>query len=102
MGRSPLAPHSASATELKDRIHAERRGAPFVVFRDGDGGQRIFDLADADRRITVGRRSGNDIALDWDAEVSRVPAALEPMGGAWTLVDDGLSRNGSYLNGAHV
>ena len=102
MAQSPLAPHSASATELKDRIHAERRGAPFVVFRDGDGRQHILDLAGAERRMTVGRRSGNDLSLPWDAEVSRVHAALEPMGDAWTLVDDGLSRNGSYLNGARV
>jgi pSer/pThr/pTyr-binding forkhead associated (FHA) protein len=28
-----------------------------------------------------------------------VHAELEPTGGEWTLVDDGLSRNGSFVNG---
>ena len=29
-------------------------------------------------------------------------AELEPSGGEWTLVDDGLSRNGSFVNGERV
>jgi pSer/pThr/pTyr-binding forkhead associated (FHA) protein len=31
-----------------------------------------------------------------------VHAELEPSGGVWTLVDDGLSRNGSFVNGERV
>jgi hypothetical protein len=27
---------------------------------------------------------------------------LEPVGGDWTLVDDGLSRNGSFVNGSRI
>ena len=37
--------------------------------------------------------------LDWDSEISRVHAALERIGDDWTVVDDGLSHNGTYLNG---
>ena len=37
--------------------------------------------------------------LAWDERVSRVHAALDPVGSDWTLVDDGLSRNGTFLNG---
>jgi hypothetical protein len=102
MGQSPLAPHSSSAVELKDRIQAERRCSPFVVYRGVDGGQHIFDLGEAGDRVTIGRRTSNPIALDWDAEVSRIHAALERIGDAWTLVDDGLSRNGSFVNGARL
>ena len=29
-------------------------------------------------------------------------AVLERAGGHWTLVDDGLSRNGSFVNGRRV
>ena len=29
-------------------------------------------------------------------------ALLESVGEEWTLVDDGLSRNGSYVNGSRV
>lgn len=102
MAQSPLAPHSASAAELRDRIHAERQGSPFVVFRDAEKRQRIFDLGDAEDRVMIGRRTANAIALDWDAEVSRIHAALERIGDDWTLVDDGLSRNGSFVNGARL
>jgi pSer/pThr/pTyr-binding forkhead associated (FHA) protein len=40
--------------------------------------------------------------LDWDSEISRVHAALERIGEDWTVVDDGLSHNGTYLNGSRV
>jgi len=92
--------HRASAAELKEQIEAERRGAPFVVLRDGEDRQRIVAL-EGDR-LTVGRTDGADVALDWDGEVSRVHAELQPVGGAWTLVDDGLSRNGTFVNGERV
>jgi pSer/pThr/pTyr-binding forkhead associated (FHA) protein len=40
--------------------------------------------------------------LDWDRQVSRSHAQLERHGTDWTLVDDGLSRNGSQVNGERV
>jgi pSer/pThr/pTyr-binding forkhead associated (FHA) protein len=52
--------------------------------------------------LSVGRDERCDVPLPWDEEVSRVHAVLEPIGGAWTLSDDGLSRNGSFVNGARV
>src|ERR1700759_5287311 len=33
---SPLDAHVATPQDLKDRIAAERRGTPFLVYRDGD------------------------------------------------------------------
>ena len=53
-------------------------------------------------RVTVGRQKQSDIPLTWDGEVSRAHAYLEPVGEEWTLVDDGLSRNGSFVNGSRV
>jgi pSer/pThr/pTyr-binding forkhead associated (FHA) protein len=91
-----------SPTELAERLQAERRGVPFVVYLDGDGRQQIVDLGDRDEPLSVGRQLANDIPLPWDTEVSRVHAVLEPVGSEWTLVDDGLSRNGSYVNGSRV
>jgi pSer/pThr/pTyr-binding forkhead associated (FHA) protein len=102
MARSPLAPHSALPAELRDRVEAERRGTPFLVFRDGDGRQHIVELPSGAERMTVGRRSSNDVALPWDTEVSRVHAELERIGEDWTLADDGLSRNGSFVNGTRL
>jgi pSer/pThr/pTyr-binding forkhead associated (FHA) protein len=91
--------HTSTPGELKERLAAERAGEPFLLYRDADGRQAIFPLADRSRPLTVGRRAGNAIALTWDPEVSRVHAQLEPVGGDWSLSDDGLSRNGSYVNG---
>jgi pSer/pThr/pTyr-binding forkhead associated (FHA) protein len=97
--RALAGPHAATPVELKARLEAERRGSPFLLYRDQEGRQVIVELDDAGSRITIGRRPDNDIALPWDAEVSRVHAQLEPVGGDWSLIDDGLSRNGSYVNG---
>jgi pSer/pThr/pTyr-binding forkhead associated (FHA) protein len=54
------------------------------------------------QRLTIGRSDDTDVALGWDGEVSRVHAQLERVGPSWTLVDDGLSRNGSFVNGERV
>ena len=49
-------------------------------------------------RLTIGRHASNDVALDGDAEVSRVHAVVELVGPSWTVRDLG-SRNGTRLNG---
>ena len=97
----PLAPHSATPQELRARIDAERAGTPFLVLRDGEGAQRIVELAD-DQRVSIGRNPSNDVSLPWDEEVSRLHAELECIGGEWTISDDGLSRNGTFLNGSRI
>ena len=102
MALSPFAPHSSSPSELKDRVHAERRGHPFLLFRDGGDHQRIVDLDEAPEELTIGRRPTNEVALPWDLGVSRIHAQLTRMGDYWTVCDDGLSRNGSFVNGSRV
>jgi hypothetical protein len=94
--------HQSSPVELKARLAAERRGVPFLVLRDGDGAQRILELPPSAARLTIGRQPASDVALPWDEGVSRAHAKLECMGEVWTLVDDGLSRNGSFVNGERV
>src|SRR4051812_44613089 len=92
----------ASPVELSERLRAERRGQPFLLLRDGGGRQRVVDLGGATRALSIGRDPSSDVALDWDSEVSRAHALLDRVGGAWTLVDDGLSRNGSFVGGERV
>ena len=99
---SPLDAHTATPRDLRERIAAERRGTPFLLYRDADDVQVIVDLVPSGERLTIGRRPSNDIVLDWDSEISRVHAALERMDADWTVVDDGLSHNGTYLNGSRV
>ena len=97
----PQTLRSTSAAEVAERLHAQRAGSPFVLYRDGDGRQLIAELTGGGA-LCIGRGPANELALEWDAEVSRVHAVLEPAGGHWTLVDDGLSRNGSFVNGDRV
>jgi hypothetical protein len=98
---SPLHSHVATPAEIRARIEAERRGAPFLVYRDADDRQVILGLSGRDH-VTVGRRETSDVPLGWDASVSRLHAHLERVGDDWVLVDDGLSRNGTYVNGERI
>jgi pSer/pThr/pTyr-binding forkhead associated (FHA) protein len=89
-------------SELKEIIMAERTGTPFLVWRTDEGEQRLLLLDQGVWRVTIGRDRTAEVALPWDAEVSRTHALLEAAGRGWTVVDDGLSRNGSFVNGARV
>jgi predicted component of type VI protein secretion system len=97
----PSALHRATPSELKERLEAER-GGPFLLYRDGDDAQRILPLTDAPERLTIGRRPTCGVPLPWDGEVSRLHAVLERLEDEWTLVDDGRSRNGSFVNGERI
>ena len=99
VGRDALPAQSGS--ELKGRLEAERRGEPFLVYRDAEGRQVIRVLGDAAATLAVGRSESADLRLD-DPEVSSLHAELERIGGDWVLVDDGLSRNGSFVNGERL
>lgn len=89
-----------SGGELKQRLDAERRGDPFLVLRDADGTQVIRGLGDADT-LPVGRAQPSGLQLD-DPEVSSLHAELQRVGDDWVVVDDGLSRNGTFVNGERV
>jgi DNA-binding CsgD family transcriptional regulator len=97
----PPALRLVSPRELVERLEAERRGTPFLLYLDDAHHQHIVELAPGGA-LSIGREPASDVRLDWDSEVSRAHAVLERVGGAWTLVDDGLSRNGSFVNGRRV
>jgi pSer/pThr/pTyr-binding forkhead associated (FHA) protein len=91
-----------SAPELKAQIEAERGGRPFLVFRDGGGAQRIVLVEDGAAALWVGRGESADLRLDWDEEVSALHAQIEVVRDECTLLDDGLSRNGSFVGEQRV
>lgn len=97
-----MSPRAASGAELKAHIDAERAGLPFIVFRDENRRQVIFVLAGRGDHMALGRSPSADIRLSWDDQVSRVHAEICRLGGEWTIVDDGLSLNGSLVNGKPV
>ena len=94
--------HSHSPAELKAQIEAERTGHPFLVWRGAEDAQVVEILDGTVSRLTVGRSPDAAVSLAHDHEVSRLHAELELISGAWTLTDDGLSRNGSFVNGERV
>ena len=103
MSVSPIDPDGASPAELQERIRADRRGEPYLLFRDAAGAQRIVALGDERPQLTIGRVSGCDVCLDWDPGISRAHAQLARLGKQdWMLVDDGLSSNGSIVNGERL
>jgi pSer/pThr/pTyr-binding forkhead associated (FHA) protein len=102
MGDSPIALHQSSPEELRERLAAERTGGAFLVFRDDGDNQRIVHLpADRDR-VSVGRSTECDVALTWDSQVSRLHAELERVGSMWSVADDGLSSNGTFVGGERI
>ncbi len=98
----PLAPHSLSPSELQELLATERAGKPFLAFRDGEGRLALFATGRGGQTRTVGRRPEMDLPIAWDTEVSGLHAELQGLGGEWTIVDDGLSKNGTYVNGERV
>ncbi len=103
-------PRLPTPRELQAIIEAERTGLPFLRWRDGAGEQQILLLEKDVDRVLLGRREQREpssdrertIALTWDREVSRAHAVFERVGDDWALVDDGLSRNGSFVNSSRV
>ena len=57
---------------------------------------------DANAELWVGRAGSADVRLEWDEEVSALHAQIKVVRGEGTLVDDGLSRNGSFVNEERV
>jgi hypothetical protein len=101
-GADPLASHAASAGELKELLATERAGEPFLAFRDQQENLRLYVLVHGTERHTLGRRPEMDLSVPWDSEISGLHAELECLGGEWTIVDDNLSTNGTYINGERV
>jgi len=93
---------SQSVSELKARIEAERTGHPFLLYTDGDDNQLLFSFEPGLTQASVGRRGSSDLVFDWDEQVSRLHAQFERVEEDWTVVDDGLSTNGTFVNGERL
>jgi predicted component of type VI protein secretion system len=92
--------HGSSPSELQARLAAERADAAFIELRDGDGVQHLVPLQG--EALTVGRSPACGLALPWDAQVSRSHTSIEAIDGVWTVLDDGRSTNGTYVNEERV
>lgn len=79
----------------------EPRGHALIA-HDALGRRFVFPLPHDASEVLVGRSESNDVCLPWDAEVSRTHARVERIGESWTVVDDGISRNGTLCNGERL
>jgi pSer/pThr/pTyr-binding forkhead associated (FHA) protein len=95
-------PRPATGGELKRVIEAERRRLPFVIYRDPAGELGLFTLTPEATTVTIGRGEAVALRVEWDDLVSSVHAELERIGDQWLISDQGLSRNGTFVNGARL
>jgi pSer/pThr/pTyr-binding forkhead associated (FHA) protein len=98
-GPSPIG--NLTPRELQRQLEAERATRPFLAYRD-EAGELIVRPLEGDAVITLGRGEGVDVRIGWDPQVSQLHAELRPLGGEWLVVDDGLSRNGTFVGGERV
>ena len=100
--RSSRAPDSPTEGRSDAEAAAWRRGDPYLVYRDGHDREEVLSLPESWQRVAVGRSLNMDLVLSWDSEVSNLHAELQRLGDSWLVVDDGISRNGSFVNGQRV
>ncbi len=93
---------SGRAAELVSQLQAERAGLPFLEVRDGEDRLRLFSLEPGDLRLWIGRDPSCDVALEWDPLVSRAHVELLRAGQGWAVSDEGMSRNGTFVDGRRV
>ncbi|WP_433709178.1 FHA domain-containing protein [Nocardia sp. CA-084685] len=70
--------------------------------RIGYGNWREIPLDRDMRSMTIGRSEAADITVTADATVSRLHAIIERMSDCWVVIDNGLSTNGTFVNGERV
>jgi len=75
---------------------------PYLCHWGADAERRRWALPSDAVVVTIGRSSATDVCIGWDSRVSRVHATMERIGGQWTVEDDGLSRNGTFVNGVRL
>ncbi len=68
----------------------------------GRGTWREIPLNGDTPSVTIGRSNAADITVTADATVSRLHAIIERVCDCWVIIDDGLSKNGTFINGERV
>lgn len=95
-------PAAQANSESPDERAARLSGEPYLIYRDHRDREHVVSLHATWDSAAIGRNPGLDVVLSWDGQVSAIHAELERLGEDWLLVDDGLSRNGSFVNGERL
>jgi FHA domain len=96
-GDQPAPARAVTPRELKHVIETERTGVPFLLYRDQDAAMCLLAL-ESERAVTIGRAQDVGLQLSWDPNVSSVHAEIVPIGRQWLIIDEGVSRNGTFVN----
>jgi pSer/pThr/pTyr-binding forkhead associated (FHA) protein len=80
--------------------HGWESAEPYLSRWGAQAQQRRWPLQG--RVMTLGRAIVADVVIEGDPLVSRVHSTLEWVAGVWTIDDNGLSRNGTFVNGHRV
>lgn len=91
-----------SVREHREWLAAERSGHAFIAWDDPTGAQCLVILDASMARVPIGRSTSTAISVRGDSQVSRTHALLERVGVDWVLSDEGLSRNGTWVNGERL
>ncbi|MFE3446890.1 FHA domain-containing protein [Nocardia sp. NPDC059180] len=75
---------------------------PTLCHQIAPGMWRGFPLKRHASSVTVGRSETADISVSADSTVSRLHAIIEWVCDCWVVVDNGLSKNGTFVNGERV
>ncbi|MFD4183093.1 FHA domain-containing protein [Rhodococcus sp. NPDC058514] len=75
--------------------------APCLYYTDG-GRQRKLVLSTLTPRVLIGRAKETHVALTADRTASRLHSVMEWADGHWTIRDEGMSRNGTFVNGERL
>jgi hypothetical protein len=97
-------PVATSASEVRAVVAADQAGKAYLLVRRPEGELIVISLEGS--KLLIGRDPSCEVALEWDPGVSRVHAELQKLGDVWTISDDGMSSNGTFigsrpLNGRH-
>ena len=92
--------HGSSPSELQARLAAERSEDPFVELRDGEGQQRLVTLSG--ERMTIGRSPSAGSRSCGTRRCRARTRRWSRIDGVWTVLDDGRSTNGTYVNEERV
>lgn len=87
--------------ESTQTVDAGGGTGPFLRHPDERGHERTYPL-EQDRAVTIGRSEDADVSLHWDQSVSSIHAEVRQLGGHWLVSDEGISRNGTFVNGERI
>ncbi|WP_256668345.1 FHA domain-containing protein [Nocardia cyriacigeorgica] len=109
--RNPVIMSRSDGTERHDQLpnpfagrSATRRRVvrPTLCQQIAPGMWRGFPVKPTASGVTIGRSETADISVPADSTVSRLHAIIEWVCDCWVIVDNGLSKNGTFVNGERV